>query len=81
MTTSEDRCEITDLLVNQCGCRTHRGRPAPRVRDLFEEAEETAPWVPATWPGECSGCFLPFGEGDDIRADGCGGWEGRCCDG
>jgi hypothetical protein len=73
----EIRCSTTDLLVSQCGCRVHRGVPAPR--DPFEEAEEVAPWVPAQFDSECSGCDGALWVGDMIRADGSGGWEGKCC--
>ncbi len=39
-----------------------------------------APWVPAAFQSECDECGSPIFEGDDIRADGSGGWEGRCCE-
>lgn len=35
------------------------------------------PWFRAQYGGECDSCYAPFGEGDDIRADGQGGWECR----
>lgn len=38
------------------------------------------PWFPASYEGECSGCFAEIGIGDIIRADGEGGWERQeCC--
>lgn len=52
-------------------------RFTPRVvRDPYEKG----PWFPARFEGTCdtSGDF--FDEGDEIRADGQGGWEAReCC--
>lgn len=36
-------------------------------------------WFPARFPGECDGCGGAFDEGDDIRADGQGGWEAYDC--
>lgn len=39
-----------------------------------------APWFPASYGGECSGCFAGIEIGDIIRADGEGGWERQeCC--
>lgn len=47
----------------------------------FEEpAEPEAPWFVAAYDGDCSGCGQEFQEGDEIRADGFGGYEARCCD-
>ncbi len=74
MTT--DRCERTDLLVDQCGCRDHRGGQTPT-----EEAQERrppGPWFVGHYDGTCSRCESTFRAGDTIRADGAGGWE--CCD-
>ena len=36
-------------------------------------------WFYASYPGECSTCFSPFDEGEEIRADGAGGWEAKAC--
>lgn len=46
--------------------------------DMQDFPKETAVWFPARYPGECSNCSGDFDEGDDIRADGSGGWE--CCE-
>ena len=44
------------------------------------EEEKTPPWFPAKYDGNCESCGSDFGEGEDIRADGSGGWEAReCC--
>lgn len=37
------------------------------------------PWFMARYAGECSACGNGFLSGDEIRADGAGGYEGRCC--
>lgn len=75
----EPRCDMTDLLVSACGCRAHRGTPRPV--DPFDTASEPpGPWVQAAWGGECDGCGQDYDEGDEIRADGSGGWEGKCCE-
>lgn len=37
------------------------------------------PWFIAARAGACSDCGHPFDEGDEIRADGWGSWEGREC--
>ncbi|HEX8005209.1 MAG TPA: hypothetical protein VF482_02135 [Trebonia sp.] len=36
-------------------------------------------WFMARYVGECSSCNAGFLPGDEIRADGSGGYEGRCC--
>lgn len=71
-----ERCDLTDLLVDQCGCRIHRGGQTPAE----EAARDRKPgrWIPARYPGTCTCCGLAFEENRDIRADGVGGWE--CCD-
>lgn len=80
----EEECGVTELPVSMCGCRKHRGKPAPA--DPFESVNEDAPrqgpgpWFTASYPGECSGCGFEYNEGVIIRADGSGGWEAEeCC--
>lgn len=36
-------------------------------------------WFIAACDGDCHGCGREFGEGDEIRADGDGGFEARAC--
>lgn len=76
---TETRCETTELLVEQCGCRLHRGAPPPP--DPFDTAyEPKGPWFTASYSGDCSGCFAEYEAGEAIRADGAGGWEAEeCC--
>jgi hypothetical protein len=76
MTATDERCDLTDLLPSDCGCRLHRGGQTPE-----EEAErnrQPGPWFPARYPGTCTRCGVGFEDNQDIRADGSGGWE--CCD-
>lgn len=43
---------------------------------------DKGPWFIAAFGGSCSGCGEDIEAGSgEIRADGDGGWEGRCCDG
>jgi hypothetical protein len=79
-----------DLIKDQCGLCTPRTRPAPSTSDPFGSAvsledvqypgSNKGPWITARFDSECSGCDGALWEGDDIRADGSGGWEGRCCE-
>lgn len=78
----ETRCETTELLVDQCGCRDHKGRPAPA--DPFDtptySPDGPGPWFTAAFNGECSGCGFDYEAGVIIRADGAGGYEAEeCC--
>ena len=72
-----ERCAVTELLVDQCGCPQHRGEPAPEERD----DRALGPWFTASYPGRCSDCDTSFEPGDRIRADGEGGYLGTCCGG
>lgn len=55
-------------------------------RDPFEPADSgtgprPGPWFYASFDSECDTCGEPLYEGDLIRADGSGGYEGQdCCD-
>lgn len=42
-------------------------------------SEGPGPWFTAGYGGGCSICGHPYEEGDEIRADGYGSWEGREC--
>jgi hypothetical protein len=69
-----ERCERTELLVDQCAHCRGVTEPAPARTVL-------GPWFPAGYPGWCSGCGQVFGQGDMIRADGCGEYLADCCGG
>lgn len=67
---STARCDLTDLLTDQCACPQHRGEPAPAQ----EPAETTGQPFPARFPGRCGTCDGQIHEGDQIArlADGSG---------
>lgn len=47
----------------------------------IDDKPQKGPWFPARYSGgEKSCCDEPIEEAEEIRADGSGGWEGRCCD-
>lgn len=65
-----------------------KSSPRPPRRGIsFETADwgldredKTGPWFTATYPGTTlSCCGEENEEGDEIRADGEGGYHGRCC--
>jgi hypothetical protein len=69
---AEPRCELTDLLVSQCGhCRPPAEPPPPEL--------DVGPWFAAGYPGRCSLGEETIREGDRIRADGEGGYLCRAC--
>lgn len=56
-----DRCEITELLTDQCACPRHRGGPAPA-----EEIQTVGPAFEAWYPGHCVACEHPIRPGQQI---------------
>lgn len=76
-TPAAERCDTTELLVDQCGCPQHRSGQTPQ--EEAAERRQPGPWFTAAHPGVCSATDVEFKAGDRIRADGAGGWE--CCDG
>lgn len=46
---------------------------------LDKDEPNKGPWFIASRPGDLSCCGDECEEGDEIRADGEGGYEGRCC--
>lgn len=79
MTTAE-RCETTELLVDQCGCPQHRGGQTVDEQAVADRVEllGTGRWIPAKYPGKCVGCGTGFGAGAAIQSDG-DGWRAECC--
>jgi hypothetical protein len=67
--TTLERCQITELLIEQCA----HCRPAP-APDPFDTPTNLGPWFKASFGGYCGGCGEPYGAGERIRAD-------LCCDG
>ena len=73
-----NRCGLHDLPLGSCAdCRLRAQSGAILEAPVFTDK---GPWVVAVFDGACSGCGEDIGAGsDEIRADGYGGWEGRCC--
>jgi len=69
---SQQRCSITELLTDQCA----HCRPAPATDPVeLLLAPKLGPWFEARYDGgECANCGWRFSVGDQIRADGDGGW-------
>jgi hypothetical protein len=65
------RCDLTDLLVDQCG---HCTGAEKRLEKESAEPGVYGPWITAGHPGMCSGCWEDIKAGDQIRADGDGCW-------
>lgn len=64
-----DRCSLTELLVTDCAhCRGHQDPPREPA------TAELGPWFTARFDGRCSACDNTTYEGDQIRADGFGGY-------
>lgn len=56
-------------------------RPREVVTAPASLPSESGPWFAAAYDGACTYCGEDIEPGDDIRADGHGGWLGRCCGG
>lgn len=70
-----DRCDLTELLVDQCACTQHRGD------DIAERPETVGQPIEARYEGVCGHCDRPIRIGQDIQklADGNGYVHaGRC---
>jgi hypothetical protein len=71
-----ERCEITDLLADQCGhCNGAEKRAAEAERETFRRTAgrgACGPWFTAQYAGMCKGCSEDIEPGDTIRADGDG---------
>lgn len=84
---SEDGKCIHELPFAQCGmCRPRRSPPpaAARGRTGFgapaaASRPRRGPWITAGFDSECDGCGDLIEEGDQIRADGEGGWVCVVC--
>jgi hypothetical protein len=69
-----DRCEITELPVDQCAhCKT-KGDPRT-TRPALRRG-----WFEARYPGQCRSCGDWFAAGTHITGtDGSDGWTAECC--
>jgi hypothetical protein len=74
-----ERCERTDLLVDQCAHCTGRdggeSAEAERLKRLLTRRHV----FPARYAGACSKCGEHFGEGAPIIGAGDGRYLGPCC--
>ena len=60
---SEERCVMTELLVDQCA---HCRPPADPVTDFFADPGRTT--IQARYPGRCPDCGERIEEGDEITS-------------
>lgn len=76
-----DRCELTDLLPGQCGCRHHRAGTTitEEISDNRAALLLTGRWIPARYPGHCTRCGTPFGIGAAISQEPDLTWRAECC--
>lgn len=85
MSTDTARCELTELPPEQCACKQHCNLPDPLAvaKPAGRSGDGTpGPWFGALYDGRCSGCGTPIvgGSGQQIRADGDGGYQAaNCC--
>lgn len=61
---------IHDMHPADCAFCAQPARPAPD----FAQPSGPGPWITAGYGSDCAGCGGPIGEGEQIRADGDGGW-------
>lgn len=83
------RCDTTELLVDECACREHRGGRTPQEEAAAEDASlrerllsgaDGHHWWAAKYSGRCFGCGQWFPVGAAIRSnDRQNGFIGECC--
>jgi hypothetical protein len=76
-----DRCELTELLVDQCACPQCRNLPDVADASGVSGGGGLGPWFRARFGGRCDGCGDGVVTGGWLRADGGGGWLAACCGG
>lgn len=57
-----DRCDLSDLPVDQCACRIHAPKPDPSDMRAFVVTAR----FPARFNSRCDGCDKAMAEGDPI---------------
>jgi len=62
MSATPQRCELTELLVDQCACRLHRAPPPPPP----PPPPEIGARFTARYDSRCAGCGESMQEGDRI---------------
>lgn len=68
-----DRCDLSDLPVEQCACRIHGPKPeAPEQRHVLARIE-------AQYPSTCQACGERFPAGERIALDMTLGWLHEGC--
>lgn len=79
--TTETRCARTELLVDQCGCRDHRGGTTADEQLAVHRAAllRHPAWLAAQWPGSCERCGTRFPTGAAITKEPGLGWRAECC--
>jgi len=86
MTTVEKRCVCCDLPEYSCGRKAELALVQPRqtpplnigFADLLQRSV-MGKWFVAEYRGDCDVCGEEYEPGEEIRADGSGGWQGRAC--
>lgn len=77
---AELRCELTELLVDQCAHCRDLADPAEEQR-LMRQRLATQGWIPADYPGKCGTCGDDYPPGTMIRKPRWGDrrWVAECC--
>lgn len=82
---SDERCDLTDLLVDQCACHKHRGGDIIELDDttgnrVLSGERRSRPFI-AAYPGRCV-CGAHWRTGDQIMYNGDDELVGtQCCTG
>lgn len=83
--TSLSTCSCCDLPALSCGRRPELDIASPRTTSPMHQSLATwlsSVWVTADTDDMCDICGEDFFRGEEIRATGIGGWQGRnCCGG
>lgn len=65
-TTETERCELSELPVDSCGCRQHRGGMTPTEQVAADRAAWADRVFVARHPGHCESCEEPIRPGEQI---------------
>lgn len=82
MTTTQ-RCDLTDLLVDQCAhCKKQLSVEEEVAAERSQRAADVTGWIEAQYPGACCRCGERIAIGDLITLSSpyrSVGWIGTCC--